>query len=69
MELLCFIQLRTNYHFLLANLALTELLTGLYGIPVDMAASLMGGWQLGRTFCLLTGFLLTFLGNILSVNK
>ena len=56
-------QLRTNYHFLLVNLALTELLTGLYGIPVDMAASLMGGWKLGRTSCVLTGFLLTFLGN------
>ena len=56
-------QLRTNYHFLLVNLALTELLTGLYGIPVDMAASLMAGWKLGRASCVLTGFLLTFLGN------
>ena len=47
---------------LLLNLILTELLICLYGIPVDLVASLQGGWVMGRELCVATGFALTVLG-------
>ena len=47
---------------LLMNLILTELLICLYGIPVDLMASMQGGWVMGRGLCIVTGFILTVLG-------
>ena len=41
---------------------LTELLVCLYGIPVDMVASMQGGWKMGQKMCVATGFILTVLG-------
>ena len=44
------------------NLVLTELLVCLYGIPVDMVASMQSGWVMGKKMCVATGFILTVLG-------
>ena len=44
------------------NLVLTELLVCLYGIPVDMVASMQSGWVMGQKICVATGFILTVLG-------
>ena len=60
-KLLC-LQLWTDFNLLLMNLILTELLVSLIGIPVDAAASAQGGWNMGATFCITVGFMLTTLG-------
>ena len=47
---------------LLMNLILTELGVCLYGIPVDLVATMQGGWGMGEGLCTATGFILTLLG-------
>ena len=47
---------------LLMNLILTELGVCLYGIPVDLVATMQGGWGMGEGLCTATGFILTVLG-------
>ena len=59
---LFFYKLWTDYHRLLVNLILTELLVCLYGFPVDFLASWQEGWKMGRSLCISTGFILTVLG-------
>ena len=55
-------QLQTEFNFLLINITLSQLIMSIYGVPVDFVAALQLGWKLGKEFCLMTGFLLTFLG-------
>ena len=64
----CF-KLRTDYHMLLLNLILTELMICLYGIPVDFLATLQGGWIMGKELCVATGFILTVLGRKIIFSK
>ena len=47
---------------LLINLILTELFICLYGIPIDLVATVHGGWWMGEDLCVATGFILTLLG-------
>ena len=47
---------------LLMNLILTELAVCLYGIPVDLVATMQEGWVMGEGLCTATGFILTLLG-------
>ena len=44
------------------NNTISELIMSLYGVPVDLVAAAQLGWKLGEEMCLVTGFLLTFLG-------
>jgi hypothetical protein len=47
---------------LLINLILTELIICLFGIPMDLVATVHGGWWMGEELCVATGFILTVLG-------
>jgi hypothetical protein len=47
---------------LLINLILTELIICLFGIPMDLVATVQGGWWMGEGLCIATGFILTVLG-------
>ena len=47
---------------LLINLIFTELLICLFGIPMDLVATVQGGWWMGEVLCIATGFFLTVLG-------
>ena len=47
---------------LLINLIFTELLICLFGIPMDLVATVQGGWWMGEGLCIATGFFLTLLG-------
>ena len=49
---------------LLINLIFTELFICLFGIPVDLIATMQGGWVMGKGLCVATGFILTVLGRI-----
>ena len=44
------------------NITVSQLIMSIYGVPVDLVAALQLGWKLGESFCLITGFLLTFIG-------
>ena len=44
------------------NNTISELIMSLYGVPVDLVAAAQLGWKMGEEMCLVTGFLLTFLG-------
>ena len=44
------------------NITVSQLIMSIYGVPVDLVAALQLGWKLGESFCLMTGFLLTFIG-------
>ena len=47
---------------LLINLIFTELFICLFGIPMDLVATVHGGWWMGEGLCVATGFILTLLG-------
>ena len=47
---------------LLINLIFTELFICLFGIPMDLVATVHGGWWMGEDLCIATGFILTILG-------
>ena len=49
---------------LLINLILTELIICLFGIPMDLVATVHGGWWMGEELCVATGFILTVLGKV-----
>ena len=57
------IQLQTEFNQLLISLNVCELLISGFGIPVDFVAAFQQGWKMGESFCIVTGFVLTFLGN------
>ena len=44
------------------NLIIADFITAGYGVPVDFVGSVLYGWKLGKTMCLLTGFLHTLSG-------
>ena len=44
------------------NLIIAEFIIAGYGLPVDLISSLSYGWKLGKSMCLITGFLLTLSG-------
>ena len=47
------------------SLSLSDLLIATFGIPMDFTAALTFGWKMGEAACVFTGFVLTFLGNII----
>ena len=61
-----YLQLRTDFNYLLLNLILTELAIAGLAIPVDAIASFQLGWKMGWLMCQIVGFSMTFLGEWLT---
>ena len=47
------------------NLVLAETLIAVFGLPIDFLASYQYGWKMGKSFCVITGFIHTFSGKFL----
>ena len=62
------LQLQTDFNILLIWLNISELLVSIIGVPIDFVAALQFGWKLGYNVCVVTGWILTFLGKIGSLN-
>lgn len=46
------------------NLVLAETLIAVFGLPVDFLASYYYGWKMGKSLCVLTGFILSTSGEL-----
>ena len=57
-----FLQIRTPFNYLLMNLVLAETLIAVIGLPIDFLASYYYGWKMGKSLCVLTGFILSTSG-------
>ena len=61
-----FLQIRTPFNYLLMNLVLAETLIAVFGLPIDFLASYYYGWKMGKSVCILTGFILSTSGKFSS---
>ncbi|XP_023330884.1 green-sensitive opsin-3 [Eurytemora carolleeae] len=61
-------KLRTDFNLLLFNLVVAETGIGIFGIITDFVATARHGWDMGKDFCIFTGFALTLFG-MASVNN
>ena len=46
-----------------------EFIIAAFGLPVDFLASWWHGWKMGKTLCIVTGFILTTTGKFKNLKK
>jgi hypothetical protein len=63
-------KLRTKGNVFILNLAAADLLVAVVNLPITIATVIAGDWILGRTVCLLSGFitLLTFVASCMALS-
>ena len=55
-------QVLDDFTILLMNMIFAELVMVLFGVPVNLIASIQHGWKMGKTVCDVFGFMLTLEG-------